>query len=376
MLDTEKYSKSIDFLLDKAGPVIQYRLRKELLHSITESEEKALLEKIYCLPLMELLKTYVKPCGYIGSGMHSWDNWRGQVLHSTPMQDGERAARLLSYYRIPRTDPLVRNFMAVLRDEKALEKEFSYIPPEVTRYANRFRGINSGNSLMAIIYVAEALMGFGDDYSDLRDFQQISLKGFRRAAEISSLEDITSFNPNLKKKYNYPVMDENEYFPDTYTLAMLAYTDSWRSEENVRMLASSFNHINEIMKPDAEMHIRVDGRCYGPAFAFIRPVRAFSPDLIDTIVYRRILTEIAMLGVGKSVGVISSSVESVKNAIDNDGILRMNFSASHNKRYSPLSIVYPDLYTDIRLEADYKDRNALLCDLTYWALEFLSYADI
>ena len=33
-------SKSIDFLLENTGPVIQYRLWKEILHSITKCELK------------------------------------------------------------------------------------------------------------------------------------------------------------------------------------------------------------------------------------------------------------------------------------------------------------------------------------------------
>lgn len=34
----DKYSKSIDFFLENAGPVIQYRLRKEILKDLLESE--------------------------------------------------------------------------------------------------------------------------------------------------------------------------------------------------------------------------------------------------------------------------------------------------------------------------------------------------
>ena len=100
------HAKSIYFLLENAGPVIQYRLRKEILQDLTSAEEARLLEQIY------QLQSYVKPDGYIGSGMHSWDNWRGQVLHETPLQDGESAARLLSYYRIPKEHPTVAGFVA------------------------------------------------------------------------------------------------------------------------------------------------------------------------------------------------------------------------------------------------------------------------
>lgn len=137
------------------------------------------------------------------------------------------------------------------------------------------------------------------------------------------------------------------------------------------MLTDAFNHINAIMKPDNTMAVRIKGKYYSPCFALARPIRAFHPDLIDTIAYRRLLTEIAMMSVGESVDVIRQSVANVKEAIDKDGILRMNFEQSHNKRYSPLYIQYPTAYVDVSLEADYKDKKALLCDLTYWAVEFL-----
>ncbi len=76
-------SKSIHFLLNNAGPVIKYRLRKEILNNLSTTEEENLLEQIYQTPHFKLLQSYIKPNGYIGSGMHSWDNWRGVKLHET-----------------------------------------------------------------------------------------------------------------------------------------------------------------------------------------------------------------------------------------------------------------------------------------------------
>lgn len=367
----DNYTKSIDFLLENAGPVIQYRLRKEILKELSESDEEKLLEQIYELPLFKLLATYVKPDGYIGNGMHSWDNWRGTVLHETPLQDGECAARLLSYYWIPKNHAFVQGFLSAMRDEEILQKEFSYIPPEIPRYESRFDGLNNGNCLMALIYTMQAMLGFGDDYEDLKDFQQISLKGFRRVKEIASLDDMTKRSTNTKRKYNYPYIEADEYFPNNYTVSMLAYTQSWRTDENIKLLADAFNNINAVMKPDNNLHVKINGKYVVPCFALVRPIRAFHPDLIDTITYRRLLTEIAMMGVGENADVIRKSVVNVKEAIDKDGILRMNFDQAHNKRYSPRYIEYPTAYVDVRLEADYKDKKALLCDLTYWAVEFL-----
>jgi len=281
------------------------------------------------------------------------------------------AARLLSYYAIPKDHPFVANYVAAMRDDEVLRQEFSYIPPEIPRFENRFEGLNNGNSLMALIYVMQAMMGYGDDTVEVREFQQICLKGFRRVLEISSIDDITKTRKS-KNKYNYPYIEADEYFPDAYTLAMLAYTQSWRTNENVQMLASSLNHINAIMKPDTNMHVKIGSNYYGPCFALNRPIRAFKPDVIDTITYRRTLTEIAMLGVGERVDIIHESVANIENSIDADGVLRMRFDLPHNKRYSPKSIEYPTAYVDVRLEPDYKKKTALDCDLTFWAVQFLT----
>ncbi|MDR1330144.1 MAG: hypothetical protein LBK23_11145, partial [Oscillospiraceae bacterium] len=103
--------KSIDFLLENAGPVIQYRLRREILRDLTQNDEENLLEQIYQTPHFKLVESYVKPSGYIGSGAHSWGKWRGVIYHPTDLADGEACARLLSNYAVPKTHPLIVNFI-------------------------------------------------------------------------------------------------------------------------------------------------------------------------------------------------------------------------------------------------------------------------
>lgn len=363
-------NKSIEFLLNNAGPVIQYRLRKEILGNVSTQEEKRLLKEIYRLPYFQLVQRYVKPNGYIGSGMHSWDNWRGTVLHETPLQDGETVARLLCYYAIPKEHPIVADFVKAMRDEEIIKHEFSYIPPEVERYDNRFIGINNGNCLGALLYTMQAILGYGDEYDDLIEFQQIALKGFERILQISSLDEILKKRKGTEKKYKLPYIESDEYFPNGYTLETLAYTKAWRTKKNIQMLADVFNHINRIMKPDNQIHVKVKSRYYAPCYALVTPIRAFDPDYINTINYRRILTEIAMLGVGDKVSVIKESLEAISTATNDEGILKMNLTQPHNKHYSPKNIEYPTPYVDVRLEENYKFGHGLDCDLTFWAVQF------
>ena len=139
----------------------------------------------------------------------------------------------------------------------------------------------------------------------------------------------------------------------------------------MRVLAEALNHINAIMRPDNDMHVRICGKYMAPCFALVRPIKTFRPDLIDTINYRRTLSEIAMLGVGKQAEVIRESAANVEEALDGDGVLRMRFDVAHNKRYSPKYVKYPSPYGEVRLEADYGRETGLLCDLTFWGVEFL-----
>ena len=148
-------SKSIGFLLENAGPVIQYRLRKEILNNITPAEEENILEQIYQTPYFKLVKSYAKPNGFIGVGMHGYTNWRGVKLHETPFQDGESAAKLLAYYAIPKEHPLITGFISAMRNDDVLKEEFSYCSPIKRYFEARNIGLRQGGGLNTILYTLQ-----------------------------------------------------------------------------------------------------------------------------------------------------------------------------------------------------------------------------
>lgn len=363
-------NKSINFLLENAGPVIQYRLRKEILKDLTKNEEENLLEQIYQLPHFKLVESYVKPNGYIGSGMHSWDNWKGQVLHETPLQDGEAAARLLSYYAIPKTHPIIEGYVKALRNEDILKEEFSYIPPEIPRFKNRYLGLNNGGGLMVLIYTCQALMGCGDD-EEVKPFVETSYKAFESLLHINRLEDITTFNPNLKKKYNCPYIEQDVYFPCQYHLETLAHTESWRNEKSIKEIVKAINYHDKIMKDNNRMAIKIGSKYYGPLWAYVAPFKAFEANKVGDVTQRKTLTHLAMVG-GNGIDVVRKSADAVKEALEKDGILRLNFESSYQKRRFKEGLKYPGPYTEMALESDYKKDTAIWCDLTFWAVQLLS----
>ena len=256
-------SKSIDFLLANAGDVIKYRLHKEILRDLSEPAEAALLEKVMSSPHYRLLKSYQKANGYIGIGMHSWDKFK-----QTPLQDGEAAARLISYYSIPRDTPLVVRFADALRNDDVLAEEFSYFNPENERFRNRLIGTESGTSLKLLIDTCLALMGFGDD-GYAKTTIQISYDAFIRLSGVSSIEAITQYTPNAKRKYNYRYIEAGEYYPCLYHLQLLSHTYSWRTEQRKANFAHALNHINEIFHEETYIHVRHSSKYYVPQWARI-----------------------------------------------------------------------------------------------------------
>ncbi len=358
-------SKSIDFLLDNAGDVIKYRLHKEILKDLSKCEEENLLERVKQTPYYKLIKSYVKPNGYIGIGMHSWEKFK-----ETPLQDGESAARLLSNYSIPKDSPIVKNYIAAIRNEKVLEDEFSYYNPEIARFQNRYLGLKNGGGLMTLIYTMQALLGYGDDNEEVKSFADISYHAFESMLTISSMEDITKFNPNLRKKYNYPYVEEDVYLPCSYHLTMLSRTASWRNNDSIKNMAEAINHMNRIMKDDNNVFVKIGSKYYVPLWAFVRPFKEFNINNHHTVM-RRTLTEIAMLGIGDRVEVIKRSADNVKDAISLDGILRVNFTSSYQKKRFIDNFRYPGPYSEVGLETDYKKEVSIWCDLTFWAVQFL-----
>lgn len=358
-------SKSVDFLLDKGGPVTRYRLRKEILHDLTAAEEEALLEQIRQTPLYRLAEKYRKPNGYIGIGMHSWDKFK-----ETPMQDGEAAARLLSNYAIPTDWPIVRGFIAALRDEDALREEFTYYRPEVARYESRFLGLRNGGGLMVLVYACQALLGCDDDV--LHPFVDVSYEAFRSVLDIGGLGEITKQSAR-KAKYNYPYLEEDAFFPCQYHLETLAHTRSWRTPERVAELTRAINHLHRIMRPDNIVSVKIGSKYVGPVWAYCRPFVPFTVDGEPQTAQRKTLTALAM-ACGGGADVVRQSAEHAADAMATDGILRVPFASAYRKKCFRDSLRWPTPYTEIALETDHRTDTALWCELTFWAVQLLHLA--
>lgn len=356
-------SRSIDFLLENGRDVVKYRLHKEILRDLTPAQEEELLARVLQSPDYQLLLTHVKPNGYIGIGMHSWDKFKASYL-----DDGETAARLLCNYAIPREMPIVRNFVAALRNDAVLEQEFSYYHPEQVRFANRALGIHSGSTLDVLIYTMQALLGYGDD-PEVAPFVDVSYRAFVSLLDVNSLDEITNFNSNLKRKYNYPTVTPDTYFPCQYHLETLAVTQSWRTEASVSRLIDAIHHHDRILKPGDGFAVKLGGKQVGPAWAYMQPFLPLSfPGEVPN--QRKTLTALARIG-GERIDVVRRSAETVREMLDADGVMRVSFEDAKQKKCFRSNLRAAHSYAEIGLEPDHKKDTALWVELTFWAVQFL-----
>lgn len=361
-------SKSIDFLLDNCGDVMRYRIHKEILKDVLKSEEEDLLEKVFQTPKYKLLESYVKPNGYIGIGMHSADRYQ-----STKLQDGEAAARLLSNYGIPKNEPIITNFIKALRDDKVLEKEFSYCNPEIERFQNRNRGLRNGTGLMVVINTCQALLGYGDD-DIVKEFVDISYRAFESMLSINELSDITEYNEQLKKKYNYPYIEEDTYFPCQYHLETLAHTTSWRNEESINTVVKSINYHDQIMKDGDQITVKHGSKYLNTLWTYTTPFKVFEPNNLSGVVQMKELTHLAMVG-GDKIDVVKKSLEIIYEEIVKDGILRPRFESAYRKSRFKENLKYPGPYTEIALEQEHRNDIAIWCEVTFWAVKLISIVE-
>ncbi len=212
-------------------------------------------------------------------------------------------------------------------------------------------------------------MGRGDDIA-VRPFVDISYKAFESMLDINSLSDITKIRGGSDKKYKYPFILPDTYFPCQYHLETLAHSTIWRNQENINTLAKSINHLSSIMREDNVMHVKIGNKYYVPLWAFVRPFKPFSTVGPFDTALRKTLTHLAMVG-GNKIDVVRKTADVILETIEDDGVVRVTFETPYQKKYFKLNMSFSGPYSEIALETDHKSDVQIWCELTFWAVQFL-----
>jgi len=214
--------KMIEFLLENANPSIKYRVKKEVLCDEVSTKEKNKWQtQIMDEPIIQLIVGCQKENGWLGNGFH------GPNKNASNYENQEVATKYLGEKLIYKDTPVLK---------RAME---AFVTTELTDLCYRTKGklfdefkyAANGQNIIRCACIARAV------YADIIDISpqiQLSLDSFKRVLEVDSILDVT----RSIKSSKYRVFNNFEKWPCRYHLDILAHTNSWKTDDNIKILGS------------------------------------------------------------------------------------------------------------------------------------------
>ena len=344
--------RMISFLLKNANPSIVYRVKKEILGDLSDAEGKQLQERIMSEKIIKKIVACQKPNGWLGNGYHGSNKNAGQF------ENQEVGTKYLAEKGVDREADVLKRAMIAF-------KELPFTDPCYSRSAgedgDEFRYAANGHNLFRCACIARA--GF-DDLIDIKPQISLALDSFRRVLEVDSILDITHIRGNNERVFN-----DFEKWPCRYHLDILAHTDSWKTEENCRMLAEA---VNKMMRRDRTDLIGVTasswvGHVLRTAGCF--PSQGFH--VVDEVEGSKIynleyLVWLARCGVIKYCPELQTTLEEILQNITDDGVSDISVDNMF-RNWGP--------YGGMQLEVDWRSKIRRQCDITFRTLQLCHYVE-
>ena len=347
-----QYEKTINFLLKNANPSIRLRVKKEILGSITPEEEAELTARIKEEPKYRLIADCQKETGWLGNGFH------GSNRNAGPYENQEVGTKWLAEKAVCRDDPVLKRAMD------------AFVTTELTdpcygtkgKYFNEFRYAANGQNLIRCACIARA--GY-DDVIDIKPQIQLALDSFKRVLEVDSILDITRIKKAGGKERR--IFHDYEKWPCYYHLDILAHTSSWKSGDNIGMLAESVKKLMRTDRPECQVggdswvgYVlgTVGGFKEGYSLGYDRDSMHYT--YLDRTEW------LCRCGLAQYIPELQAEVNILADAIDENGICRAAVDENQLKGIGT--------YSGQQLETDWKTETKKLCDITFRVLLILHYA--
>lgn len=347
--------KMIGFLLENANPSIRYRVKTEVLNeNISDEERDQLQAQILEEPIIQSIIACQKENGWLGNGFH------GPNKNAGPFENQEVGTKYLG-------EKLARKDTPVLK--RAME---AFVTTELTdlcyrtkgKYFDEFRYAANGQNNIRCACIARA--GY-DDVIDIKPQIQLALDSFKRVLEVDSALDITRLRKSGGKEKR--VFNDYEKWPCYYHLDMLAHTQSWKTEANIKMLAESVKKLLRTDRPECQ--VGGDswvGYVLGTTGCITEGYRlGYEKDGVHYTYFDRV-EWLCRCGIAPYVEQLQDEVEILRNSISADGICMAPIDENQLKGFST--------YGGQQLEVDWKSPVRRDCDVTFRALLIMHYAGI
>lgn len=344
--------KIIDFLLDNANPSINYRVKTEILNEeVSQNEKQQLQSKILAEPIVQSIIACQKENGWLGNGFH------GPNKNAGIFENQEVGTKYLGEKLIFKDTPVLQRAMD------------AFVTTELTdlcyrtrgKYFDEFRYAANGQNIIRCACIARA------GYADLIDIGQqikLSLDSFKRVLEVDSILDITRVKKIGGKEKR--IFNDYEKWPCYYHLDILAHTQSWKSEENIKMLADAVKKLMRTDRPEKQVggdswvgYVLGTTGCLKEGYQLGYEKDGIHYTYLDRVEW------LCRCGIAPYVRQLQDEVALLQNSISRDGICT---APVDEKQLSGFGT-----YSGQQLEVDWKIPVRKFCDITFRVLLIMHY---
>lgn len=340
----------LSYLLEHGGCSIRYRVRREIMGEPPTSGELLSLQK----QIME------KPKVRKIAASRQADGWIGSELHGAPGKGLDSSVSFLLNYGVETDAPLLKDVVNIL-----LAGHHSQI--EDLPYRTTFKGGEAldaggrgGNNTIRAGILAE----LGEEKNPLvQNELKISLEYLRDSLTYNTIDDFSLVN---KKNIRYYKPDA--HFPGSNHLYLLAQTTGWRTEKNIELFKTSFEHCYKIMEGHSHnIMFKAKSHFVGP-FNFKWSFHDFTMDDIYQDSYAfvwwlRNLSKLSKLGIIHQIPTLKTAYDYLYQLVLNHDIVNKQNETSLNRFKEILST-----------EDNWRKKESIFCDIMFSGVIVLYYA--
>jgi len=338
-----KDTKAIEFLLEYGCPSVIYRTKKEILNEIISQEEYGDIQN-------QILQD--EQVRHVLS-LQREDGWIGKTFHGE--DEPESGIRLLCEKGVDsKNAALVRAIDAIENKGKEFDQGCLYRVGKLLDEANL-----GGSCMMKACVYAYA----GIDNTDFMNEQiDKALAAFRFVTTANQLSDV------YMEKKGKTVFKENVPWPSIYHLRLLAFTNTWKNDDNRNMMIHSLNRLCKF-GTIPRINLLHKSQMISPGSFCMTDFDVNLDDLSakEWMMWFHRTELIARLGIINDIQILNQQVNQLEGLLmQSEGVFSKKLSHYYFNKWTP--------YLGLALESDWKKKNARACDLTFRCLLILKFA--
>lgn len=337
------------FLLKNAGPSIVYRVRNEVLHDLSVSDAESLQAQILNEKQVRQIIENAQPDGWLGTCFHS------RMRGAKPLDVCEAALLYLAEKGIDRNHPVFAGVMHAYQTRSKTDPIFDGFEKTYDRFDITCWG------LWMIRAAGIARAGYEDRIDISREID-ISLNSFFNVLNYENVLDAVATSKSGKQYYPNGFL-----WPCNYHLKILAFTRSWRTEENLIRFGQAVEHLLKMPPKDTQLYTKVGQYYAAPCDDFSQsPIDRFDAKFVKGQWFDK-MELFARCGIVLGSERLMQEVSQMKVSVDLDGICQATVDEKYFKNWGA--------YSGLQLEENWRSKVKKQCDITFRALLILSLVE-